>query len=395
MIRLEAPPDEFRVRQHSARVIATDRNLAGLLVWSRAAGDPYWYGDVLYLANYHGAMRQVSDTALWTGRGHSVLVLPVAGEPTLVVDVPDPDVSVEVDDIRFTLHVPQTVAEVLREKGLDHDRIGLVGRDTLLASTLDRLEAAVGHELHLEDAEAVLREIRMVKSDHELELMRNAAAVGIECMGLMMEAASPGATDGSVAGDALRYLAQHDGYPFEIAITSGPSAHLYWKPSGPPHWDCARKLKHGDIFHIDLWGPVHGYMTDFARSGVVGGGAPRAEQREVLEATIGVVDAVVARVRAGVKVSELCDRGNAWLEENGWSGQGRTDHQSFGHGIGAGLDEPWLIDGNETALRERMVLAVEYMLVRGAVASIFEHNVVVETHGCEILDAGCADRWWQ
>jgi Xaa-Pro aminopeptidase len=225
--------------------------------------------------------------------------------------------------------------------------------------------------------------------------MHNAADVGSECMRIMMESARPGATEGSIVGEGLRYLAANDGYPFEMAITSGPRANAYWKPTGPPHWDCSRELERGDVFHIDLLGPVRGYVTDFARSGVVGGGRATPEQREVLEATIGVVDAVVDRVRAGVVVRELCEYGRAWLEENGWSGMGRADHESFGHGIGLGLDQPWLISGDETVLLENMVLAVEHMLGRGPIASIFEHDVVVRADGCEILDVACQNRWWE
>jgi Xaa-Pro aminopeptidase len=394
MTGFQAPPGEFGERQRAARLLAAERSLTGLLVWSRAGTDQYWYGDVFYLANYHGAMGQVADNELWSGRGHSVLVLPVEGEPTLVVDLPDPPDSVAVEDVRFTLHIPQTVAAVLLEKGLDRDPLGLVGRDTLLASARDALQDAVGHELPLADAEDILRDLRLVKSEFEIEVMRNAARVGSECMRLMMEAATPGATDGSVVGTGLRYLAEHDGYPFEMAITSGPMAHLYWKPTGPPHWDCIRELKSGDVFHIDLLGPVRGYMTDFARSGIVGRGVASPEQRDVLEATIGVVEAVVAGVRAGATVRDLFERGAAWLAENGWAGAGRTDHQCFGHGIGAGIDEPWITAGNDTVLQENMVLAIEHMLIDGPIASIFEHDVVVRSDGCEVLDAGCADRWW-
>jgi Xaa-Pro dipeptidase len=366
--------------------------------------DMYWYGDVLYLTNHHSAVGQLQDLPTWSGRGYNVLVLPVDGEPTLIVDLPDcPRERVYVEDVRFTLHVPKLVAEVLGEKRIDRERLAVAGRETLLANTRDQLEEAVGHPLDLFFADELVEDLRMVKSENELALMRHATDVGVGCMQVMMEAIRPGVTEGTIVGEGLRYFAERGGYPYDIAVTSGAMSQHYWRPAGPPHWDSERRLEPGDPIHVDLWGPVEGYYTDFARSTVVGG-RPSKEQEAVLEGSIACVEHVLESVRAGVLVADIYQHGEEWLQENGWLSDGSGDASGdfglhsycpiFGHGIGLVLENPWIIAGSPIVLQENMTLAVESMLARGTIGANFEHAIVVTASGYEILDAACPDRWW-
>jgi hypothetical protein len=83
-----------------------------------------------------------------------VLVLPVGGDPVLVVDsVEYRDDLVAVDDVRVGLNVPATVAAVLREQGLAHERLGLVGRESLLLSSYQILIDELGGAPRFEPAE--------------------------------------------------------------------------------------------------------------------------------------------------------------------------------------------------------------------------------------------------
>jgi hypothetical protein len=148
---------EFRERQARATAAAAERGLDALVVWSRGGTSVDFYGDVLYLANHHSPFPPNQDTPHWSARSYSGLVLPVDGEPALVVDLPEFDPGrIHVDDIRSTLHVPQTLARVLREKGLDGARLGLAGRDTLLLHHLRQIEQELGHTVALEPADDIL-----------------------------------------------------------------------------------------------------------------------------------------------------------------------------------------------------------------------------------------------
>ena len=95
--------------------------------------DSHW--DVFYLANHYPQFPMVRDyPPHWRGRSHSAMILPLDGEPTLVVDIPDwRRDQVVVADVRFSLSVPECVAHAVNERGLGEARLGLVGSNALLA----------------------------------------------------------------------------------------------------------------------------------------------------------------------------------------------------------------------------------------------------------------------
>lgn len=397
--------DEFGRRRSRAVKAAAERGLDGLLVWSRGGTSVDFYGDVLYLANHHSPFPPNQDTAQWSGRSYSALVLPVDGDPVLIVDLPDYDAEqIQVEDIRSTLHVPQTVASVLREKGIDGGRIGLVGRDSLLLAHLQAIESELGGPLELFDADDIVERLRMVKSEAELENMRRASAVGNRWMQSMMEAVEPGRTEGEVVGEGLRVLAVEGGFPYDAAIASGDRSPNFLSRNQIPSWDAGKKLESGQMLHIDAWGSVDGYFLDLDRSTVVGGNADAA-QREVLEAAIAIIEHLIAGVRGGVRVNEIYQRGAAWLVENGF-GEHRaklddaaTDFgqlfPAFGHGVGLGLERPFVTEDEETVMKPNMVFALEALIGRkGVGGAAFEQTMIVTGDGAEVINAACPSRWW-
>src|SRR4051794_25425814 len=197
MTAASVPPDvplsEFRERQQRAIDAARDRGLSGLLVWSRMGTDMYRFGDVAYLSNHHGPVGDFQDAGGWLGHGYNVLVLPVDGEPILIVDLPVPDQDrICAAEIRFATRIPDAVAVALRDSGMAGRPVGLVGRQTLLASSRDALQEQLAGRLELREADDIVETMRTVKSEAELALIRNAVAVGCESVTRMMNAIQPG-----------------------------------------------------------------------------------------------------------------------------------------------------------------------------------------------------------
>lgn len=400
----EIPADEFAHRRERAVDEARARGLDGLLVWSRGGPAMEHHGDVLYLTNYATPLIQMPRTTMWSGRGNSILVLPVDDEPTLILELPDAPLDVVyVSDVRFGVHLPLTVAEVLKEKGLDERRLGLVGRETLLLDNYRLLIDALGHDLELEPAEDILERLRMVKSDAEVAAMRYAGRVGSQWMSMMMEGAEAGRTEADIVGEALRFLAMQGGAAYEVGVGSGPDS-LKWhgQRNGLPMWEARRPLEHGDFFHVDGTASVGSYWTDLARATVVGR-QPTGAQREALEAARAIVKHVVDGIRPGATLDDLFQRGASWLTDNGFGpdpddadGMAFTEAvPMFGHGLGLNPEFPWIIEGEMTVLEENMVLAVEFFHVdEGVGGTRFESNVLVTSGGYELLDAECPEQWW-
>ena len=407
MQNLEILPQEFAERRKKAVAAANKRGFAALLIWSRGGTTLDYYGDVLYLTNHYSPFPPTSESKQWAGRSCSALILPIEDDPVLVVDLPDyPKEKVYVDDVRPTLTVPQAVAKVLREKGLDKVRLGLVGRECLLLRSYHLIEETLGHSLQVELADDILQTLRMVKSGNEIRIIKHAAVVGVEWMRVMMEAVQEGRTEGDFVGEGLRYFASQGGFQYDVDVASGPNSSRMER-IGIPSWDFRRKLKYGDIVHVDAWGPVEYYYVDLARSTIVGR-KPSNTQREVLEAPVGLVESIIEIIKPGITFGDLYQRGVTWLVENGFaphrSGIGGMKaagtefgelFPAFGHCVGLGIEPPWIIEGEPSIVQENMIIAVEAGVGRPDVGmACFEQNMLVTPNGCEVLTDACPKRWW-
>lgn len=407
MTDLQIPSQEFESRRKRARELARERGLAALVVWSRNATTVDWYGDVMYLTNHHTPFPQLPDNLpAWAGRSHSVLVLPVDDDPTLVVDTVEYRADLlQLEDIRVGFNVPATVAAVLRDKDLADKPLGLVGRESFLLSSYEILRAELGGNVRLTPADDIVATLRRKKSQAELRLVRHAADVGIQCVTTMMEAIEPGRTEGDVVGEGMRAAAQLGAFPYDVAVASGPhSSNFQW--ARLPSWDTERALEAGDLIHIDFYGPVLGYYTDFVRSTVVAG-EPTAEQFELLEGAVACVESIIDEIQPGVGFGSLWQRGTDWLKENGFAKRAEVREAEaetregmfpgFGHCIGLGGGEPpYIMQGVEDPVEESMVIAVEILLTRPEVGGAgFEQDVIVTSEGCDVITRDCRSRWWR
>ncbi|MGI9164022.1 MAG: M24 family metallopeptidase [Mycobacterium sp.] len=387
-----------------------DRGLDALVVWGRGGPAVDHYGDVLYLTNHFPAISSAEpDTELWSGRSYTALVLPVQGDPVLVVDLPEMEAEfIDIADVRPAMNVAVGVAEALKDLGLQDRHIGLVGHHVFLASHQRMIFDTLGHPVHWTIADEILAELRAVKSDAELELMREAATVGVGWMSAMFEAAVPGVTEGHVAGAGLAYLAEHGGIPADLDIASGVRGHKLKSHFALPSWDYEHPMQAGDIFHVDAWGSIGGYFTDTARTTIVGG-RPSSDQLRIIDGTIALVEHLVAGIRPGVRCREIYQRGTTWMRENGFADQVADEdahhdthvkHASmwpyFGHGIGLGLEAPWLTGESDVVIRKNMTLAVEvYFNAPNGDLAGFEQNIIVTDGAPENMTAGLRKKWWE
>jgi hypothetical protein len=215
-------PDEFRMRRAAVAIEAGDRGLSALVLFSRGGTTVDFYGDVMYLADFHSAFAVVPDAAVWAARGHAALVVAVDGPSVLITDYfDDHQGQVQVDDVRVSLRVPAALGEVLRELELDGRPLGLVGGETMTVRWFAQVQQSAGRALQVTPADDILERQRLVKSEAELAFMRRAAEVGVGWMTTSMGAVAEGRTEAEVVGEGLRYLAAHGGTHADVAIASG------------------------------------------------------------------------------------------------------------------------------------------------------------------------------
>jgi len=383
-------PAEFSLRQQRAQQKAAAAGLDGLLVCSRGGGTVDRYANVFYLANFYSSFPFVPDRKPdWAARAHSFLLLPSAGRPLLVTDMPVRTGEVPVDDVLTGDDVISRVAEGFSQRRLTGARIGLVGGDVIPLSIFQDLQQALPG-VSFAGADAILDELRMVKSPAEIAIMRYASRLGSAAIEAMMEAAVPGATHGEIMGVGFGVIAREGGILYNNFMSSGRGGNDPSMISSDfPTWAAREPLEDGQWFQIGISGAWSGYFFDHSRSKPIG--RPTSPQLEAFEAAIAAVQGGVDAIRPGTTAGAVAEAGFKRLTDLGFST--KSDFSGLGHGLGIGWDSPWLVPGDGTELLPGMVLCVERSVEKHGFVGDFEETVVVTAGGSELLSVAPVRNW--
>ena len=200
-------------------------------------------------------------------------------------------------------------------------------------------------------ATTVLRQLRMVKDEAEIDALRKAGAAIDRVHTRVPEFLVPGRTEADVAADIAEAIVAegHSAAAFVI-VGSGPHG-------ADPHHECSdRELQVGDIVVVDIGGPYEpGYNSDSTRTYSIGEPDPGvAERYAVLQRA---QQAAVAAVRPGVTAEQVDAAARDVLAAEGLAAA--FVHRT-GHGIGLAVhEEPYIVAGNALPLQEGMAFSVE------------------------------------
>ena len=393
------PEQEFRARQERVREAAASRGLDAAVVYSRGGAFMDMSADVLYLTNHYSQQPYMGDEAgVGTARSHGVVIIPADGPTTVVVDIPwwRRDLVVA-DQVRPSIDVTGATAQVLTDLGLSSGRLGIVGASYMTASAWLGLQAALPTAT-LVRADRMVEDIRIIKSEAELELIRGACTLGNLTLETLIDAVVEGATEAEAVGEASRVLIRGGGVLYDAACASGPKAYGYTS-ARLPSADPLRRFERGDMFHVDCYGSYGGYFFDFARSRVVGDD-PTESQRGLLESVIGAVETTCAAIKPGMTGGEVYAIADEWLTASEFVSSIPVEEPEMegfpavGHGLGLMWEEPWLMKDNPAPIEPNMYLAVEVLLGHPSLGGAqFEHNGIVTAHGFEVLTSA-RSRWW-
>jgi Xaa-Pro aminopeptidase len=393
------PDGEFRARQERVREATASQGLDAAVVYSRGGAFMDMSADVLYLTNHYSQQPYMGDDAgVGTARSHGVVIVPVDGPTTVVVDIPwwRRDLVVA-DDVRPSIDVTGTTARALADLGLGSARLGVVGASYMTAAAWLGLQGALPGAT-LVRADRMVEDIRIIKSEAELELIRGACALGNVTLETLIDAVVEGATEAEAVGEASRVLIRGGGVLYDAACASGPKAYGYTS-ARLPSADPVRRFERGDMFHVDCYGSYGGYFFDFARSRVVGD-EPTRSQRDLLESVIGMVETTCDAIKPGMTAGEVYAIADRWLTESEFVASIPVEEPEMegfpavGHGLGLMWEAPWLMKDNPALIEPNMYLAVEVLLGHPSLGgAMFEHNGIVTEHGFEVLTSA-RSRWW-
>jgi Xaa-Pro aminopeptidase len=364
---------EFRRRAMALQTGMGEAGLAALLLTTEA--------DIAYVTGFATRFWE-SPTRPW------FVVLPAVGEPVAVVPAIGAAVMGRtwVQDVR-AWSSPDLVddgvgllAEALRALVPGSGSVGLpMGPETHLRMPLadyDRLRSAVAPR-RFADATAVVRRVREVKSEVEIDRIRIACGIADRAFARLPEIAGTGIPlDAVFRGFQIACLEAGADRVAYLAGGAGPGGYVdVISPATPT------PLARGDVLMLDA-GVVHeGYFCDFDRNVAIG----RADDdvRHANGVLFGAIEAALAAIRPGMTAAALHMVMRKSIEQAGLIDSGGR----LGHGLGLQLTEwPSLMAGDETVLGEGMVLTLEPgVVVRPGRLMVHEENLVLRADGAELL----------
>lgn len=226
----------------------------------------------------------------------------------------------------------------------------------------------------------VLRTLRMIKDPAEIDALRKAGAAIDRVHARVPGFLVPGRTEADVAADIGEAIVAegHSAAAF-IIVGSGPHG------ADPHHEVSDRVLQRGDVVVVDIGGPYEpGYNSDSTRTYSLGEPTPEvAEHYSVLQRAQRVA---VEAVRPGVTAEQVDAAARDVL-----AGAGLAEHfvHRTGHGIGLSVhEEPYIVAGNDLALRPGMAFSVEPgIYFPGKWGARIEDIVIVTDDGAEPLNS--------
>jgi Xaa-Pro aminopeptidase len=160
------------------------------------------------------------------------------------------------------------------------------------------------------DPSALIHEMRLIKTEGEVELMQRAATISSEAHREAMRAARPGMMEFEVEA-LIEYVFRRSGASgaaYTTIVGSGANATiLHYINNDAP-------LRDGDLLLIDAGAEYDSYASDITRTFPVNGKFTDA-QRDIYELVLKAQEECIAMVRPGVTLDEMHDRSVEVLTE--------------------------------------------------------------------------------
>jgi len=233
----------------------------------------------------------------------------------------------------------------------------------------------------------LLRLIRMVKTDNEINAMKAAADLNEIACTKACDEIKIGMKELDIAEIYAQVVGKGLGKWLWFHFGSGRRSVGIFPPT-------EKKIKTGEMWKFDAGLSLNNYQADTGWGGVIG--QPNVQQNMIWEATLRGYDSAISIIKEGVRPSEIQ---NAMLK--GTHDGGLTDHSGTfaGHAIGLEMRELPYVLGNkkmvnslylpedtDIPLPENTVLCIENPCqIFGIGGTQIEQTIIVKKNGYELL----------
>lgn len=339
---------------------------------------------------------------------NSILFVPDEGKPVLFVKKSIIRAKEETPFIAEEMPSLKLLPELIKKRGIAISKLGL-DLDVLPYNQFVRYQK-VFSETSFSDISPITRLLRSVKSEYEIEMIRQSAEVVDEMIREIPVILKRGMTELELTAQ-LEKLGREKGhigyirtraYNMELVlgmVASGKSAAVATSFDGPaggvgitpafPQGSGWKKVEENEPIIIDVAVAKNGYIIDQTRMAVIG--ELDQELEKAYELSLRIIKETEINAKPGTLWSEHYIRALNMVEQAGMKDyfMGFKDDQAkfLGHGVGLELDElPVLAKGLDQPLEEGMVIAIEpkFTFPEKGVIGI-ENTYVVRKNGLEQL----------
>lgn len=357
-----------RERRFTAlRAMMREQDYAALLVAGNAE------------ATQRGYVRYVSNWRLWGGKGF--VIFPLEGEPVVVLGAGSqshwaPRVG-WIGDVRPTANMMAEVAAIIRQRGMDNQRMGVVGlHEVMLHGDVVTLQEGLP-VTELVDATTPVDAVMAIKSEEEIAAASRTYGYIADALETFKTHLAPDKSERAVMAAAIRVLADYGCHDGIAHLTNGV------QPFFRPPTD--RVITTDDVFKVSLeFAGPEGYWIEL--SGVYSFQEPPERLRRHYETTRQALTNAAAALRPGATGSDLTRAIETTFADAGWNVTGRGIWD--GHAIGlVVIRPPYSTPDSTDPFQENMIINVHpgVLVDEDGLGYFMQDNFLVTLEGGKAL----------
>ncbi len=269
----------------------------------------------------------------------------------------------------------QFLAQGLKDHGISTGTLGM--EETVRFVFSDGI-AKASPRLKIVSGTPVTAGCRIIKSEHELELMGLANKVTLTAYRAAYQAVREGMTRPDLE-KLIMSANERLGFPGEVDIDIGENSSF-------PHGSIVPQvIREGTLVLIDGGGPVEGYQSDISRTFVFG--KPSDKMKKIFDIVHRAQAAALKAARPGIECQAVDAAARKVTSDAGYGPDYKFFTHRVGHGIGMdGHEWPYLVRGNTTLLARGMTFSDEPgIYIRGEFGVRLEDDMHITENGAELF----------
>ncbi|MBM3708803.1 MAG: aminopeptidase P family protein [Actinobacteria bacterium] len=373
----EIPKTEFIARAKRLQAIMDINKFDFILTFGSEAEPQY----VRYFSDY------------WPNFETAGVLIPIIGDPVLIIGPESETFAIEwskIDRIEKVLAYRESSEPEYPDMKLTSfndlfkefsslkkfKRIGIVGYPIMTLPVYNAIKESAdifGYELAR--ADKLVDGMKIIKTDIEIEIMKNAAKISEKAFGEALKVIKPGMTEAQVVGEVEYYIrkfgAEDRAYPM-FCKTGNNTNQAVSRPS-------QRKIKNNEMAYFNAAARLGGYSSSIGRP--VSFGKPSKKIIDFMKLGREAEETVLGSIKTGIVAESVTKKFKKFLKDHD-----SEDAFLYGpcHGVGMLENEPpWIEEGQKYLLEENMTFCACVYIQKDGMGLRYEDAFRVKRNGVE------------